>query len=101
MVGWLNLVLVLVFCVLAILFAMTNQTVVTVQIPGGWGFSDTPLFVVAFIPLFFGFFLGAFSLWGGHLKKNKRILSLVRKNQRLEEELTNLRNQPLENDLQL
>ena len=101
MFGWLNLVLILVLAVVAVLFAIANQDGVTVRLPGGLLYSHVPLFVLAFVPLFVGFVLGAVSGWAGGLKYRQRADRLKRQIRTLEEELSNLRNQPLDNDLQL
>lgn len=101
MIGWLNLLSVLALAVLAVLFASANQKEVTVQLPGGWVFTEIPLFVLAFVPLFFGFLAGTLSTWGNRLNGRKQLNLLHDQKQKLEEELTNLRNQPLENDLQI
>lgn len=101
MIGWLNLLFVLALAVLAVLFASANQKEVTVQLPGGWFITEIPLFVLAFIPMFIGFLAGFVSAWSNRLNYRKQLNVLRRQKQKLEEELTNLRNQPLENDLQI
>lgn len=99
MIGWLNIFFVLLLAVLAVLFAAGNQREVTVQFPGGWLFSDIPLFVLAFVPLFLGFVAGTISAWNSRWNQRKQSDLLHFQNQKLEAELANLRNQPLENDL--
>ena len=101
MIGLLNLLFVLALVVLAVLFALVNQKEVTVQLPGGWFFTEIPLFVLAFIPLFLGFLAGTVSTWNNRLNHRKQLDMLRNQKQKLEKELTNLRNQPLENDLQI
>lgn len=100
MSGWLNLIFVVLLAIVAIAFALGNQDEVVVHIPGGWDLTQVPVFVLAFVPLLVGFVFGALSSWTqvGVLHKNAE--KLARHNQSLERELTNLRNQPLDNELQ-
>ena len=99
--GWLDLIGVLLLATLGVLFAVDNQIDVVVRLPGGHNQVRAPLFVVAFVPLFLGFLFGAVSGWARSLKYRKRADALRCQIRELEEELTNLRNLPLENDLQL
>ncbi|MEO5341614.1 MAG: LapA family protein [Magnetococcus sp. MYC-9] len=99
MIGWINLLLVLALAVLAVLFAATNQREVSVQLPGGWQVAEVPLFVLAFVPLFLGFLAGTLSAWSSRMIHRKQSDLLLCQNQKLEAELANLRNQPLDNDL--
>jgi uncharacterized integral membrane protein len=101
MYGLLNLVLVFLLTACSVLFALSNQGEVDVSFPGGLVFPDVPLFVLAFVPMFLGFFLGAISGLSRKFRYRKRLDGLQRKNQALAEELTNLRNLPLDNDTQL
>lgn len=99
MIGWLNLLFVLVLAIMAVLFAAANHGEVTIQLPGGWSFPDIPLFVLAFVPLFLGFLAGTISSWSSRLHHRRQSELLQLQNQKLEAELANLRNQPLETDL--
>ncbi|MBF0162051.1 MAG: LapA family protein [Magnetococcales bacterium] len=99
MIGWLNLLFVLALAVLAVLFASANQREVTIQLPGGWRMADVPLFVLAFVPLFLGFLAGTISAWNSRWALRRQSELLQSQNQKLEAELANLRNQPLDNDL--
>ncbi len=101
MQGWLSLILILALAALAVSFGTANQTEVTVYLPGGAVHPRVPLFVLAFVPLLFGFLIGAISGWSGVLKYHKRVSEMKAQIRRLEEELNNLRNLPLDNDLQL
>ncbi|MBF0183729.1 MAG: LapA family protein [Magnetococcales bacterium] len=101
MVGWLNLLFILALALVAVLFAAANQKEVTVQLPGGWMFPDIPLFVLAFVPFFLGYLAGTFSAWSSRQTFRKQNDLLLHQNQKLEAELANLRNQPLDNDLHL
>ena len=101
MAGWLNLLFVLVLVVLAVTFASANQEEVTILLPGGWLLTGVPLFVLAFIFLFLGFLTGTISAWNSRLNRRKQLNILQEQKQKLEKELTNLRNQPLENDLSI
>ncbi len=83
------------------MFALSNQGEVDVRFPGGLVFPGVPLFVLAFVPMFFGFILGVISGWSKKIKYRKRLDVLRQKNRDLDEELTNLRNLPLDNDTQL
>ncbi len=101
MFGWINLIVVLACGILAVLFALENQGEVMVYLPGGWTIPHIPLFVLVFVPLFLGFLLGAFSGWTGGVHSRLRVERLREQKHSLEKELTNLRNLPLGNDLQL
>ncbi|MEO5364066.1 MAG: LapA family protein [Magnetococcus sp. DMHC-8] len=99
MIGWLNLLFVLALAVMAVLFAAANQREVSIQLPGEWLVSDVPLFVLAFVPLFLGFLAGTMSAWSSRMNYRRQSDLLQSQNQKLEAELANLRNQPLDNDL--
>ncbi|MBF0455636.1 MAG: LapA family protein [Magnetococcales bacterium] len=99
MSGLFNLILVFLLTACSVLFALFNQGEVEITLPGGLVFPGVPLFVLAFVPLFFGFFLGVISGWSRGLKYRKRLAALRSQNQELEAELTNLRNLPLDNDM--
>ncbi|MBF0415203.1 MAG: LapA family protein [Magnetococcales bacterium] len=99
--GWINLIMVVLLTVIAVAFALNNQEEVVVHIPGAWRLSHVPLFVLAFVPLLLGFLFGAVSGWGRSGAIRRRVEQLHRQNQALERELTNLRNQPLDNDVQV
>ena len=101
MSGFFNLILVFLLTAGSVLFALSNQGEVEVSFPGGLVFSGVPLFVLAFVPMFIGFFLGALSGWSRKIRYRKRLDGLRSKNRALDEELTNLRNLPLDNDTQL
>lgn len=101
MAGWLNLVLAAVLAVVAGAFALANQADVVVSLPGGWILPRVPLFVLAFVPLLIGFFLGVSSGWSGALVCQEEVAVLVGQNIALGEELANLRNQPLSDDISL
>ncbi|MBF0097199.1 MAG: DUF1049 domain-containing protein [Magnetococcales bacterium] len=101
MVGFLNLLFILVLALMAVFFAAANQKEVSVHLPGGWLFSDIPLFVLAFIPFFLGYLAGTLSAWSSRQTFRKQNERLLTQNQKLEAELANLRNQPLDNDLPL
>ncbi|MBF0435330.1 MAG: LapA family protein [Magnetococcales bacterium] len=99
--GWINLIMVVLLTVIAVAFALNNQEEVVVHIPGDWRLSHVPLFVLAFVPLLLGFLFGSVSGWGRSGAIRRRVEQLHRQNQALERELTNLRNQPLDNDVQV
>ena len=99
MIGWINLLFVLVLAILAVLFASANQQEVIIQLPGGWWLTEVPLFVLAFVPFFLGFLAGTISAWNNRWTRRRQSEHLQYQNQRLEAELANLRNQPLDNDL--
>ena len=101
MSGLFNIVLIFIMTSFAVLFALSNQNQVDVSFPGGFVISGVPLFVLTFVPMFFGFFLGVVSAWFKKLKYKKRMEVMQNKNSELAEELTNLRNLPLDNDTQL
>ncbi|MBF8271189.1 MAG: LapA dom protein [Magnetococcales bacterium] len=99
--GWINLVMVMFLTVIAVVFALNNQEDVVIHAPGLWPLASVPIFVLAFVSLLLGFVIGAVSGWGRVSAMRRRVERLLRQNQALERELTNLRNQPLESDLQL
>jgi lipopolysaccharide assembly protein A len=101
MSGLLNIILIFILTSFAVLFALSNQNQVDVSFPGGLVVTDVPLFVLTFVPMFFGFFLGVISAWFKKLKYKKSMEVMQSKNSELAEELTNLRNLPLDNDTQL
>ncbi|MBF0173634.1 MAG: LapA family protein [Magnetococcales bacterium] len=100
MSGWTNLVMVVFMTIVAVVFALNNQEEVVIHIPGRWHLANVPVFVLAFVFLLLGFVFGAVSGWGRASAMRKRAEQLQRQNLALERELTNLRNQPLDNDLQ-
>ncbi|MBF0445213.1 MAG: LapA family protein [Magnetococcales bacterium] len=101
MSGLFNIILIFILTSLAVLFALSNQHQVDVGFPGGFVVTGVPLFVLTFVPMFIGFFIGIISAWFKKLKYKKRIEVMQSKNNELAEELTNLRNLPLDNDTQL
>ncbi|MEO5334613.1 MAG: LapA family protein [Magnetococcus sp. YQC-5] len=98
MFGWIYLIVVTIFGMFAIVFAISNQGEVMVRLPGEVMLTHVPLFVLVFVPLMLGFLLGAFSGWTGGLKYRQRVERLRDQKLALEQELTNLRNLPLAND---
>ncbi|MBF0110440.1 MAG: LapA family protein [Magnetococcales bacterium] len=98
--GWINLGTVVLLTIVAVAFALNNQEEVIIHIPGYWHFASIPVFVLAFVFMLLGFFFGAVSGWGRISAMRRRTEYLQRQNQSLERELTNLRNQPLDHDLQ-
>ncbi|MBF0193871.1 MAG: LapA family protein [Magnetococcales bacterium] len=101
MSGLLNITFIFILTSFAVLFALSNQNQVDVTVPGGFVVTGVPLFVLTFVPLFLGFLLGVISAWFKKLKYKKRLEDMQSKNSELAEELTNLRNLPLDNDTQL
>ncbi|MBF0627722.1 MAG: LapA family protein [Magnetococcales bacterium] len=99
MQGWIRLITATVLGIVAMFFAMGNQTEVVVTLPGLGDLVEVPLFVLVFVPLFLGFVLGAVSGWSGGTRPRGTLDLLRDQNQALERELTNLRNLPLTNDL--
>ncbi|MBF0358454.1 MAG: LapA family protein [Magnetococcales bacterium] len=101
MSGLLNIFFIFFLTAAAVLFALSNQNEVDVSFPGGLVISGVPLFVVTFVPMFIGFFLGIISAWFKKMKYRRRMDEMRQKNRDLAEELTNLRNLPLDSDTQL
>lgn len=101
MSGLFNLVLVLILAALSVLFALYNQEEIALFFPGGIRFPEVPIFVLAFVTMFFGFFLGVISGFSRRIKYRKRLDALRGQNKELERELTNLRNLPLDSETQL
>ncbi|MBF0588873.1 MAG: LapA family protein [Magnetococcales bacterium] len=105
LVRWIGLVLVLLLAAFAGLFAAGNPHEVMVKLPGDGvlffvGSLKTPLFGLVFVTLCLGFLMGALTNWSAHLRCRRRNARKLRQIQDLEEELTNLRNLPLEHDAQ-
>ncbi|MBF0369563.1 MAG: LapA family protein [Magnetococcales bacterium] len=98
---WLNLILVAAIGFFSLQFAMANQTEVTVHIPGGVTFDHIPLFGLVLVPLLIGLLVGSLTGWLSSFKPRQRVGQLLQENRELEEELANLRNLPLEDDIQL
>lgn len=74
---------------------------VAVALPGGRQLADVPLFGLVFTSLGLGFIVGVLFCWLGGADVRQRVVRLARQNRELEEELTNLRNLPLDNDIHL
>ncbi|MBF0622168.1 MAG: hypothetical protein HQL54_09615 [Magnetococcales bacterium] len=102
MLRWYNLLLLAALVILIALFAVANQSEVVLSIPGGFPMGPSqvrlPVFGLVFGPLFLGFFLGVFFCWLNARNSQHRCDELLRTNLALREEVTNLRNLPLESD---
>ncbi|MBF0189556.1 MAG: DUF1049 domain-containing protein [Magnetococcales bacterium] len=97
--GWIRLIVASLLGIVAFGFALGNPDEVAVRLPGGWTLAEVPVFVLVFVPLFFGFILGAYTGWAGGRRQNRSMDHLRDQNRALERELINLRNLPLTNDL--
>ncbi len=104
-VRWLTLFLVLVMAAFAGYFAVINPHDVLVVLPGsgllfGSNGVHAPLFGLVFVTLCLGFIIGVLSNWSAHRRCRRRLARRLHQIESLEEELTNLRNLPLDNDVQ-
>ncbi|MBF0623364.1 MAG: LapA family protein [Magnetococcales bacterium] len=97
--GRLHLLPALILMIGALLFSLTDPGEVPVPLPGGAGPLPVPLTGLLFIPLSIGFLLGLFASWADGAQCRRRASELLRDNRALEEELTNLRNLPLDDTL--
>ncbi|MBF0187565.1 MAG: LapA family protein [Magnetococcales bacterium] len=103
MLKWLAILSGLFLVVLATLFAIANQGEIDVQMPGSVireAFSfRAPLAALVYVPLLSGFAIGGILGWRRSVRYRRLAEQLSRQNRVLEQELTNLRNLPLDDDL--
>lgn len=97
-VNWINVLLVIVLTSFATMFAMANLTPIQVHFLGVSSGSN-PLYIPVFIAFMLGFFGGVLSLAFSRRKHKQQISRLKQENERLQREVDNLRNIPLQDDV--
>jgi len=97
-VNWINVLLVIVLTSFATMFAMANQLTVRVHFLGVSS-ADIPVYVPIFISFFLGFAGGVLALSFSRRKHKQEISWLKNEHERLQQEVDNLRNIPLQDDV--
>jgi len=97
-VNWINVLLVIVLTSFATMFAMANQLTVRVHFLGVSS-SDIPVYVPIFISFILGFAGGVLALSFSRRKHKQEISWLKIEHERLQQEVDNLRNIPLQDDV--
>lgn len=97
-INWINVLLVIVLTSFATMFAMANLTEVQIHF---LGVSSTtfPLYIPVFFAFLVGFFGGMLALSFSRRKHKQEITFLRDENERLQKEVDNLRNIPLQDDV--
>lgn len=101
MLKWLNLLIVGLFVVLSAVFAVDNQQKILISLPWKVNPSKVRIYALVFISFFSGMLLGGGMVWMNTLRGRRQAAKLARQNRELETEVNNLRNLPLDNDLNL
>jgi len=97
-VNWINVLLVIVLTSFATMFALANLTAVQIHFLGVSSASIS-LYIPVFIAFMLGFFGGVLSLSFSRRKHKLEIARLREENERLQREVDNLRNIPLQDDV--
>jgi len=97
-INWINVLLVVVLTSFATMFALANLTAVQIHFLGVSSTSIS-LYIPVFIAFMFGFFGGVLSLSFSRRKHKMEISRLRDENERLQREVDNLRNIPLQDDV--
>jgi len=97
-VNWTNVLLVIVLTSFATMFAMANLTLIQVHFLGVSS-ATIPFYVPVFIAFMLGFFGGVLALLFSRRKHKQEIIWLRQENERLQREVDNLRNIPLQDDV--
>jgi len=97
-VNWTNVLLVIVLTSFATMFAMANLTLIQVHFLGVSS-ATVPFYIPVFIAFMLGFFGGVLTLIFSRRKHKLEILWLRQENERLQREVDNLRNIPLQDDV--
>jgi len=97
-VNWINVLLVIVLTSFATMFAMANLLPVRVHFLG-ISSADIPIYVPVFISFFLGFSGGVLALSFSRRKHKQEIAWLKTEHERLQQEVDNLRNIPLQDDV--
>ncbi|MDQ7000869.1 MAG: LapA family protein [Mariprofundus sp.] len=96
--NWINVLLVIVLTSFATMFAMANLQLVRIHFPGVSS-ADIPIYVPVFISFILGFAGGVLALSFSRRKHKQEITWLRNEHERLQREVDNLRNIPLQDDV--
>jgi len=97
-INWINVLVVIVLTSFATMFAMANQMPVQIHFMGVTS-AMTAICVPVFIAFALGFFGGVLALSFSRRKHKQEIAFLRREHERLQREVDNLRNIPLQDDV--
>jgi len=97
-VNWINVLLVIVLSSFATMFAMANLTLIQIRFLGVSS-SSIPLYIPVFSAFMLGFLGGVLALTFSRRKHKQEISRLKQENERLQREVDNLRNIPLQDDV--
>jgi uncharacterized integral membrane protein len=97
-VNWINVLLVIVLTSFATMFAMANLQLVQIRFLGVSS-AEIPVYVPIFISFFLGFAGGVLALSFSRRKHKQEIAWLRSEHERLQREVDNLRNIPLQDDV--
>jgi len=97
-VNWINVLLVIVLTSFATMFALANVTAVQIHFLGVSS-ASVSLYVPVFIAFMLGFFGGVLALTFSRRKHKLEIVRLRNESERLQREVDNLRNIPLQDDV--
>jgi len=97
-VNWINVLLVIVLTSFATMFAMANLLPVHIHFLG-ISSADIPIYLPIFISFLLGFAGGMLALSFSRRKHKQEILWLREEHDRLQREVDNLRNIPLQDDV--
>jgi len=97
-VNWINVLLVIVLTSFATMFAMANMLPVRIHFLGVSS-ADIPIYIPVFISFFLGFVGGVLALSFSRRKHKQEIAWLKAEHARLQREVDNLRNIPLQDDV--
>lgn len=97
-VNWINILLVIVLTSFATMFAMANLQSVSIHFLGVSS-AEIPVYVPVFISFFLGFAGGVLALSFSRRKHKQEIAWLRAEHHRLQQEVDNLRNIPLQDDV--
>ncbi len=97
-VNWINVLLVIVLTSFATMFALANLTPVQLKFLGVSS-APIPIYAPVFLAFMLGFFGGVLSLSFSRRKHKLEITRLREESERLQQEVDNLRNIPLQDDV--
>jgi len=97
-VNWINILLVIVLTSFATMFAMANLLPVQIHFLGVSS-SHIPIYIPVFIAFMLGFVGGVLALSFSRRKHKQEITWLKTEHERLQREVDNLRNIPLQDDV--
>lgn len=96
--NWINILVVLVLTSLATMFALSNMDQVRIHFLG-LSSANIPIYLPVFVAFLFGFAGGMLALSFSRRKHKAEISRLRQENERLQQEVENLRNIPLQDEL--